>query len=150
MTGVILLTIAAGPVPQASGGTATASGQALVQQGTFESAEAALRKAVRLRPDLPEAHYVLGVVLWQTRRAPEAADAFRAALARRPAYADAHYMLGTVLRQIGKVDEALTEFQAHYQLALALTRFGGREQVRQPHMDEARRLAPALVPPDAK
>ena len=69
---------------------------------------------------------MLGVVLWQTRRAPEAADAFRAALARRPAYADAHYMLGTVLRQIGKVDEALTEFQAHYQLALALTRFGGR------------------------
>ena len=69
-------------------------------------------EAVRLRPDLPEAHYVLGVVLWQTRRAPEAAEAFRVALARRPDYADAHYMLGTVLRQIGKPEEALAEFEA--------------------------------------
>jgi Flp pilus assembly protein TadD len=39
--------------------------------------------------------------------------------------------------------------QAHYQLALALARSGASEEARR-HMDEARRLAPALVPADAK
>ena len=39
--------------------------------------------------------------------------------------------------------------QAHYQLALALARSGAADEARR-HMDEARRLAPALVPADAK
>ncbi len=38
--------------------------------------------------------------------------------------------------------------QAHYQLALALARTGAREEARA-HVEEARRLAPDLVPPDA-
>ena len=38
--------------------------------------------------------------------------------------------------------------QAHYQLALALARTGARDEARA-HVEEARRLAPDLVPPDA-
>ena len=67
---------------------------------------------MRLEPDLPEAHFTLGVVLWQTRRPEDAAEQFRAALARKPAYAEAHYMLGTVLRQMGQNEQALAEFRA--------------------------------------
>ena len=60
---------------------------------------------------LPEAPYTLGVVLWQTGRADEAATLFEKALARRPQYADAHYMLGTVYRQQGNLDRAMSEFR---------------------------------------
>jgi cytochrome c-type biogenesis protein CcmH/NrfG len=64
-----------------------------------------------LRTDLPESHFTLGVVLWQTRHLEDAAASFREALAERPGYAEAHYMLGTVLRQLGQTDEAFAEFQ---------------------------------------
>jgi Flp pilus assembly protein TadD len=60
---------------------------------------------------LPEAPYVLGVVLWQTGRPDEAVALFTAALARRPQYAEARYMLGTIYKQRGDLDAALAEFR---------------------------------------
>jgi len=64
-----------------------------------------------LDPALPEPPYTLGVVLWQTGRAEEAAALFTEALARRAEYADAHYMLGTIFKQRGDADAALAEFR---------------------------------------
>ena len=57
-------------------------GTALKQQDNFADAEQALRQSIRLRTDLPESHFALGVVLWQTRRPEDAAASFREALAR--------------------------------------------------------------------
>ena len=56
---------------------------------------------------------------------------------------------GAVLQLQEAVRLAPENPQAHYQLAAALLRAGSRDEARQ-HMDEVRRLAPALVPPDAK
>src|SRR5206468_12481682 len=55
--------------------------------------------------------YTLGVVLWQTGRADEAAALFQEALGRRREFAEAHYMLGTILKQRGDLDLALAEFR---------------------------------------
>jgi tetratricopeptide (TPR) repeat protein len=108
---------------------------ALKQQDRFEAAEAELRKATALDPRLPEAHFTLGVVLWQTGRTAEAVPSFQAAIAARADYAEAHYMLGTVLRQQGRTDEGVAEFreairrrpdlaEAHLSLGQALQQKG--------------------------
>jgi Flp pilus assembly protein TadD len=65
-----------------------------------------------LDPALADAPFTLGVVVWQTGRAEEAATLFRQAIARRPESAEAHYMLGTVLKQLGRANEAVEEFRA--------------------------------------
>jgi protein O-GlcNAc transferase len=89
---------------------------ALKQQDDFEGAEAALRRATALDPGLPEAHFTLGVVLWQTGRADLAVTSFRAAITQKPEYAEAHYMLGTILRQQGNDAEALALFRRTIEL----------------------------------
>jgi Flp pilus assembly protein TadD len=89
---------------------------ALKQQDDFAGAEEELRQAIRADPALPDASFTLGVVLWQTGRAEEAAAAFRDAIAKKDAYPDAHYMLGTVLKQRGDVEGAIREFRRSIEL----------------------------------
>jgi tetratricopeptide (TPR) repeat protein len=84
---------------------------ALKQKDDFAGAEKALRTAIQLDPSLPDAHYTLGVVLWQTGRAPEAIECFRAAADRKPDYAEAHYMAGTILKQQRNCRDAIVEFR---------------------------------------
>ena len=62
------------------------------QKDEFAEAESELRKAIALDPSLPEPHFTLGVVLWQTGRAEEALKSFDDAIAQKADYAEAHYM----------------------------------------------------------
>ena len=57
-------------------------GVALKQRDDFDRAEAALRRAVTLAPQLGDPPFTLGVLLWQTGRSAEAEQMFREAIAR--------------------------------------------------------------------
>jgi Tfp pilus assembly protein PilF len=78
----------------------------LKQKDELEPAIAELRKAIELDPTLSDAHFTLGVALWQSGDFPASEREFRSAIKLRPEYAEAWYMLGTVLRQKGDLSEA--------------------------------------------
>lgn len=89
----------------------------------------AFQKAIRVRPDFPEAQNNLGLVYVQTGDDEKAIAAFREAIRLRPDYADAHQNLGAVLTT-SDAAEAVRELEtavsieprllkAQYNLALA-------------------------------
>jgi tetratricopeptide (TPR) repeat protein len=61
-------------------------------------------------PEVPEAHYNLGNILWRQGRLAEAADRYREALRRKP-LAKAHSNLGAVLYETGHLEEAIAEYR---------------------------------------
>ncbi len=82
--------------------------------GDARSFVALCREALRIEPDFPEAHYNLGVGLFQSGRREEGVSHFRRAVALRPGYTDAQFNLGAALYGSGQLDLA-----AHH-LTLAL------------------------------
>ncbi|MEM6795900.1 MAG: tetratricopeptide repeat protein, partial [Acidobacteriota bacterium] len=72
-------------------------GQARAQEGDFEAAEAALRHALTLDPQVAEAHSTLGDLMMRQGRLEEAESALRAELKAHPEDRDARYLLATVL-----------------------------------------------------
>jgi protein O-mannosyl-transferase len=69
-------------------------------------AETWLERAASLRPDLPDAPYLLGGVRLRLGRAAGARSAFEEALRRRPGYALALYGLGALAVEERRFDEA--------------------------------------------
>ncbi len=81
---------------------------------SWERALLAGEKALRLRPDLAEAHYARAYLLWGPayRFAHVLAiQEYRRALALNPSLEDAHHQLGVVYNHIGFQDDAIAEFQ---------------------------------------
>src|SRR2546427_280826 len=81
---------------------------------SWERALFAGEKALRLRPDLAEAHYARAYLLWgPAYRFPhvQAIQEYRRALALNPSLEDAHHQLGVVYNHIGFLDDAIAEFQ---------------------------------------
>jgi radical SAM protein with 4Fe4S-binding SPASM domain len=91
-------------------------GNTLQELGRFDEAEASLRQAIALKPDLADAHYNFGVTLQKLRRLDEAEASYTQAIALKPDYADAHYNLGITLQKLDRLDEA----EASYTQAIAL------------------------------
>ena len=81
-------------------------GLALLGEGRFAAAEAALRHAITLDPGDVIARNALGVVLLRLGRGEEAIAAFQAAIAARPEFADAHSNLGHALTAARRFAEA--------------------------------------------
>jgi protein O-GlcNAc transferase len=115
-----------------------------------------LARAVKLRPDVAEAHNDLGVVLGARGRFAEAATAFQRAAALRPDYAEAHANLGGALRRLGRTEEAVARYEraavlmpnsagAHNNVANALMELG-RLDAALAHYDKAIALAPDFAP----
>ncbi len=69
------------------------------------------QEAIRLQPDLADAHYTLGILYWQRGEFDKATEEMHQALATKPDYAEAHYTLGTVYKQQGKLAESATELK---------------------------------------
>ena len=69
--------------------------------GRPDEAVAAFRDAIARKPDLADAHYMLGTILRQQGRLDDALAAFREAIRLRPEAAEGHLSLGQVLQQKG-------------------------------------------------
>jgi len=87
-------------------------GVALSQEGRFEEAETALRRAVDLAPDFAFAWNNLGSLLTETGRAGEAVDTFRHALTLDPGEPQALFNLGNALASAGDQTEAAGAYRA--------------------------------------
>src|SRR5262249_24185289 len=68
--------------------------------------EAALREALRLKPDFPGAHNNLAAALMDQGRSKEAEAACRTAIRLKPDFPEAHYNLGYALGAQGRPKEA--------------------------------------------
>jgi len=86
-------------------------GFACGQVGAFADAAASYRKAIGLRPDLPEAHNNLGNALRELRDTQGAITSYRKALALRRNYASAHNNLAVALAAAREYDEAVVSYR---------------------------------------
>jgi tetratricopeptide (TPR) repeat protein len=66
---------------------------------------------VKIQPDCAEAHHTPGNVYKQMKKYHESAEALRKAINSALTYAVAHYQLAVALTQKGEKDEAGREFQ---------------------------------------
>ena len=83
----------------------------LTEQGRLDEAIAAFRQAIRLKPDLAEAHSGLGDALAAQGKLDEAISACRQAIRAKPDLAAAHSSLGNTLAAQGKLDEAIPAYR---------------------------------------
>jgi cytochrome c-type biogenesis protein CcmH/NrfG len=83
----------------------------------FADAEQAARAAIRLSPDLPEAHQLLGEALFGKEDYDGALAAYREALRRKPDAADSHVGVCAVFFVKEKPDEAIPECREGLRLA---------------------------------
>ncbi len=85
------------------------------QAGDFVEAEAAFRRAIKLDPNLAEAHYNLGLAILAKSRNPawDSADSeFKTCLQLRPNYSEAANMLGVGLLETGQTALAVAQFRS--------------------------------------
>jgi protein O-GlcNAc transferase len=112
---------------------------ALRAQSKLQEAVIAARQAVRLAPDMTEAHFCLGLNLHDEGKLDEAAAAYRQVIRIAPGMAAAHSSLGDVLRRQGLSDEAVAACReairldpnlaiAHFNLAVALHHQGKSDE----------------------
>jgi tetratricopeptide (TPR) repeat protein len=92
------------------------SGRQLVE-GNAEAAVASARQVVAMAPDLPYAHFQLGLALARQQQWAEAAAAFDAASERQPANAYAHYYSGMMHYRANRVDRMAVHFEQFLKLA---------------------------------
>lgn len=89
-------------------------GLVLAASQRLPEAEAAYRRAIKLKPDYVDAYNNLGNLLKENNRFPEAEIAYRRALELKPDFALASLNLGLVLTELGMIHEA----EAAYRQAL--------------------------------
>ena len=81
-------------------------GQAHAQQGDYDSAIQALKRALELKADVAEANATLGVIYLRQGRLPEAEQALRAELVHHPGDLQSMHNLAIVLESLQHPDEA--------------------------------------------
>jgi tetratricopeptide (TPR) repeat protein len=105
------------------------------QTGRLSDAE---KLALSFSQEFPKHQFgwkVLGAVLGQTGRKPEAVNAYQEAVALSPQDAEAHSNLGVTLQELGRLDEAEASYtqaialkpdyaEAHYNLGVTLQELG--------------------------
>ena len=67
---------------------------------------------MRIKPDLPQGHSSLGLLLYSSGKSEEAKAAYREALRLDPDCNTARSNLATALQYEGKLDEAIAQFRA--------------------------------------
>jgi tetratricopeptide (TPR) repeat protein/serine/threonine protein kinase len=77
----------------------------------IDKAVAALREAIRVKPDLAYTHANLGVALMRQGKLDEAIAEDREAIRLRPDDGPVHFNLGTALGRQGKLGEAITAYR---------------------------------------
>jgi tetratricopeptide (TPR) repeat protein len=77
----------------------------------YHGAEANLHEALRLDPNLPEAHFELGLIALAQGRTEQAVAALKKAVSLDPEFAPAHYRLGLAYQRLGKADLGKQELE---------------------------------------
>ena len=124
--------------------------------GGHSEASAQYREAIRLRPDLAQAHNELGNALTDAGQFAEAATEYAEAVRLAPDFAEARNNIGTALLRQGRTGEALREFLEavrlkpedptfHYNAALTLEKLGRIPEAIE-HLQTTLRINPQLEP----
>jgi tetratricopeptide (TPR) repeat protein len=92
-------------------------GQLCYESSDFSGARRWLMQAITLRPNFPEAHMTLGLILVQTGNQERALDEFRLAVKQAPNNRMAHYHLAQLYQKSGRAEEADGEFQIFRKLS---------------------------------
>ncbi|HWK10190.1 MAG TPA: tetratricopeptide repeat protein [Vicinamibacterales bacterium] len=127
-------------------------GEAHAEQGDYDGAIAALRRAIALKPDIADANRTLGIIYMKQGKLPEAAAALRAELASHADDLAARSTLATVLDMNGEQPQALEELgrvlqmrpndaDARYLMGKILLARGSPVDAVE-HLEIAARLAP--------
>jgi tetratricopeptide (TPR) repeat protein len=114
----------------------------------YDDAETTLRHATRLAPDSVEAHFYLGLALWERGDAAGAAASFREVIRLKPDFASAHFHLAQCMKAQGDFSGAIEAYgmaiRCRPNLALAYARRGELLADRGEHQDAIRDLRVAL------
>jgi arylsulfatase A-like enzyme/tetratricopeptide (TPR) repeat protein len=89
----------------------------LLKAGRLEEGMAELGEYLKLVPDDPDAHYVMGMAHARNGESVLAARSIREAIRLRPDHAVAHYHLAVILTGQGKLREAVEEYEEALELA---------------------------------
>lgn len=81
------------------------------EQGELDKAAAEFEEAIRLEPDLVEAHYNLGLVYADQGEFDAAIAEHERAIELAPDLAEAHNGLGNAYYNLNRIDEALAEYE---------------------------------------
>ena len=92
------------------------SGRQIVE-GNADAAIASARQAVTMAPELPYAHFQLGLVLARQQAWAEAATEFDEVSARQPTNAYAYYYGGMMHYRASRVDQMAVHFEQFLKLA---------------------------------
>ena len=122
------------------------------EERTYDSAEAAYRRAIELDPSLANALTNLGNLMFKRDRLSEAEQLYARALKIDPEQPEAYYNLGFLLFERGQVTQAIESFEralvsdpsfadAHFNLAMAYQELGKGAQAR-PHWEAYLTLDP--------
>jgi len=90
--------------------------------------ESLLEKAARIDPHFAPASLLLGVVLAQQKRWPEAIAAYQTAIAAGPPTPEVHYRLAQALERIGATEKAHRELEIYRQLSEQSAKTEDRER----------------------
>lgn len=88
-----------------------ARGKEYAEDGDYQKARKELEKAIKMSPDYPEAHCLMGFIMVQTGRSREAVAHLRKAVSMRPASATAHLYLSKAYARMGEINESQKEYQ---------------------------------------
>ena len=127
------------------------------QDGEYDLAIRAFRKALEINPKNTEARVAWGGALLAQGRLEEAGNQFTDALARDPANKVAYFLLGAVLEKQGKFPEAMETYRralqvdpeyalAHQSMGRLSLKTGSTDEGRK-HLLEAARLDPEIASP---
>ncbi|MEK7329995.1 MAG: tetratricopeptide repeat protein [Candidatus Eisenbacteria bacterium] len=83
-----------------------------LMDGRLDEAEARLRHALEVDPDLPRAHERLGMIALAAGRPHDAVRELERALADRPVTPGLHFALGRAWRQLGRPAKAREQYRA--------------------------------------
>jgi tetratricopeptide (TPR) repeat protein len=116
----------------------------------YPEAQKALETALSLDPNLPEAHYELGMMAIREGNSEEAMKRFKQTVEAQPTHAKALLALGTLYLQSGMLDQAQNALQrslaanplepeTEYQMSLLSNRLGKADEAKQ-HMERFHQL----------
>jgi len=87
------------------------SGVCLKTIGELEMAVKSFEKAIVIKPNFTDAHYNLGLTLYELNQMQAAINSYEKALTFQPNYAEVHNNLGIAQRELGQINDAIKSYE---------------------------------------